>query len=221
MFIKSTGGSLMNVIQKMPCALGLLFISSSTLSLGIYHILYNPSFWDIDDFYCNEIEEVREAMVHFGPIPKKECATSKSQKVHFGPSKEDREAIKIAHENLSKIKHEVKEEDGKVTISFTGFYNLTKDNVEIIQKKKGYLGTIKTQDGRIEFFISPKMLQINRQVEIEKDEEQFLISACETQVQAFDKILNIKAEPKIEPIRDNTLTLTFEIEQEKILEIPS
>ncbi len=89
----------------------------------------------------------------------------------FGPSKEENEAFKKAREDLSKITHEIKEDDSSVTITFKGFTGLSKDDVKVVKKDTGWFGTITLKDGRIEFLISPVAFQIASRIELKKEEK--------------------------------------------------
>ena len=89
----------------------------------------------------------------------------------FGLSKEENEALKKARESLSKITHEIKEDDSSVTISFKGFTGLSKDEVKVVKKDTGWLGTIALKDGRIEFFMSPVEFQVTSRIELKKEEK--------------------------------------------------
>lgn len=89
----------------------------------------------------------------------------------FGPSKEVNEAFKKAREDLSKITHEIKEDDSSVAITFKGFTGLSKDEVKVVKKDTGWLGTITLKDGRIEFFISPVEFQLTSRIELKKEEK--------------------------------------------------
>lgn len=89
----------------------------------------------------------------------------------FGLSKEENEALKKARESLSKITHEIKEDDSSVTITFKGFTGLSKDEVKVVKKDTGWFGTIALKDGRIEFFMSPVEFQVTSRIELKKEEK--------------------------------------------------
>ena len=148
----------------------------------------------------------------------------KQYAAEFGPSKEDREAIKNARERLAKIKYTVTDSDNKVTIQFSGFEKLDKKDIDI-RKKDGYWeGTIPTVDGKFKFIIAENGIQVDRFVEIKKEDKDkkdrvSYMSSLEKGFEYFKQHVDIQT-IKAEPVKDNTLTITIEKQKEEILPIP-
>ncbi len=150
-------------------------------------------------------------------------------KKQFGPpSKEAQEAVKIARKFLSQITHEIKEDEDKTTIIFSGFNNLTKEDVRVVKKGNDWFGTITTPAGRVEFSISPEGLQVTSKLEVKKEETQdnddkkqsslFYSSSSVTQSQHFTSLVDITT-LKAEPVKPDTFTMTVDKQKEVVLAI--
>lgn len=149
----------------------------------------------------------------------------------YGPSKEDREAIKNARETLAKIKYTITDDEHKVKVQLSGFENLDKKDIHILKKENHWLGTVTTKDGTVEFVIASNGLQISRRVELKKESKEqdkdqkdkrdyvSYTTALATEAEYFKQHVNI-ATLKAEPVKDNTLTLTIDKQKEEILPIP-
>ena len=149
----------------------------------------------------------------------------------FGPSKEEREVLKQARDTLSKITHEIKEEKSSVTITFNGFTALSKDDVKVVKKDHGWLGTITLKEGRIEFFISPVGIQVSSRIELKKEEKSekdkkegeakqvestFYTSQSATQAEFFSSAVDLST-LKAEPVKPTEFKLTLQKQKEEIL----
>jgi len=148
-------------------------------------------------------------------------------------SKEDREAIKQAREKLAKITYEIKEEDKSIRISLKGFKGLTKDDVKIIEKDNGWLGTINLKEGRIEFFLSPFGFQLSSRIELKREEvvdknakdaadktekRTFYSSSSSAQAEFFKAGVDLQT-LKAEPVKPDELVLVIQKQKEKLLPI--
>ena len=144
------------------------------------------------------------------------------------PSKEAQEAVKAARKSLSQITHEIKEDDEKTTIIFSGFENLSKEDVKVVKKGNGWFGTITTPAGRVEFFISPEGLQVTSKLEVMKEETQdkddkksshmFYSSSSVTQSQSFASLVDVTT-LKAEPVKPDTFAMTVDKQKEVVLAI--
>ena len=139
----------------------------------------------------------------------------------YGPSKEDCEALNAARERLKKIAYDIKEDDHTVTITLTGFETLDKKDIKIVKKNNGWAGTISTKDGKLEFFIGQRGIEVARSVELKKEEkgkEQVVrTSSLTSEGRYFGNQIDlntVKAEAK-----DTTLTITAQKPQEEVLPI--
>ncbi len=122
-----------------------------------HRFIHDP--WDTS-WFDDAIEHQRQAMEEM-----------RSQFHHQFPTKEQQETIKKARENLGKIKLDIKEQDQKIVFTFTGFENLEKKDIDIEKKKFGWIGTIKTKDGTVEFAIGPRGIEVARQAEVKFEEK--------------------------------------------------
>lgn len=149
----------------------------------------------------------------------------------FGPSKEEMDALKQARENLSKITHEVKEDDTSVSITFKGFTGLTKDDVKVVKKDNGWFGTITLKEGRIEFSLSPFGFQVSSRIELKKEEKAdkdkkegegkqadrtFYTSQSATQAEFFKSAVDVST-LKAEPVKPTEFKLTIQRQKEEVL----
>lgn len=219
----------MNNIIKFPLALCALLGVSTITQARMHHIWFDDSsFFDtswmdeVMDFHRKSVESMRKHLED------------------LGPSKEDREAIKAARESIGKIKHEVKEDDNKVTITFTGFDKLDKNDIKVIKKENGWSGTITSKDGKIEFFIVPNGINVARRIEIKKvekakeearaqaseaekkdakQERLFYSSSLASEGEYFKQLVNLST-LKAEPVKNNNFTISIEKQKEEVLQIP-
>ncbi len=211
----------MHTMIKLPLALCALLSTSIIIhhpaQARMHHIWFDDaSFFDtawmddVKDFYRKSVKSMKQ---HFEDI---------------GPSKEDREAIKAARENLAKIKHDVQEDDQKVTISFSGFESLEKKDITVVKKKHGWAGTISTKDGTIEFFIAPQGIDVARCIELKKTEKDdkdaqkkrvFYSSSLASESEYFKQLVDINS-LKAEAVKDSTFILTIAPQKEETLQIP-
>ena len=211
----------MQNVLKLPLALCVLLSTSIIIQHPVqarmHHIwfddtsLFDPAWMDdVKDFYRKSVKSMKQ---HFEDI---------------GPSKEDREVIKAARENLAKIKHDIQEDDQKVTISFSGFESLDKKDIKVVKKKHGWAGTISTKDGALEFFITPRGIDVARCIELKKTEKDdkdaqkkrvFYSSSLTSEGESFKQLVDITS-LKAEAIKDNTFTLTIGKQKEETLQIP-
>lgn len=224
MLIHYTGGLFMNNVIKYPFALALLGVSMlPSASQAFYQVWYvNDPFFDtgcrarswlqeLDDFHQQSID----AFKHFA--------------TEHGPSKEEREALKADREKLAKIKYTVTEDGDKATIQLNGFENLDKKDIEkIVKKDDGWAGTIVTKEGKVKFFIGQDRIVLSRQVEVKKEtkdqkdgdkEAVTYTSSMQSDLEYFKSLLDI-ATAKVEPIKDNKLTIVIQKQKEETLAIP-
>ncbi len=218
----------MNNVIKLPFALCAL-LSASTIvqhaQARMHHIWFDDaSFFDtswmdeVMDFHRKSIESMRQHLAD------------------LGPSKEDRETIKAAREGLGKIKSDIKEDDQKVTVTFTGFDKLDKNDIKVVKKENGWAGTITLKDGKIEFFIAPYGINIARRIEIKKVEKAkepakdakeqkesgeriFYSSSLASEGEYFKNLVDIST-LKAEPVKNNSFTITIDKQKEEVLQIP-
>ena len=154
--------------------------------------------------------------------------------IAVGPSKEDQEAMKAAREKVLKITHSLKEDDSSVTLSFKGFEGLSKDNVKVVKKENGWLGTIALDEGCIEFFITSRGFQVSSCIELKKEEKahdkdtdtkeedakkierSFYSSSSVTQAEFFSTAVDIST-LKAQPIKPDEFTLVIKKQKEELL----
>ncbi len=196
---------------KYPFALVLLSAGAFTSDAkAIRYVVYDPLFdasWadDLLDLHRQSVELFRQRSLEYG-LPK-----------------EDREALKAASDKLAKIKQDVTEGDKQVTITFSGFEGLDKKemlkNAEIIVKDSELLGTITLKEGKVEFAIDQRGVQMTRRVEISHEEKnkRMVSQSLATEGYGFKKLVDLAtAKSKAE---DNMLTITIEKKKEKTLPI--
>lgn len=138
-----------------------------------------------------------------------------------------------AREKLAEITHSVKEDDTSVTLSFTGFEALTKHDVKVVKKERGWLGTITLSEGCIEFFLSNRGLQVASRIELKKEEKvhdtkapdaknvermyySSSLQAGASRAEFFSKPVDLST-LKAEPITVNEFTLTVQKQKEEVL----
>ena len=198
---------------KIPLTLCALLSACPVIPVhAAYHIWFNdPFFSDPWDSWAQEVMDMQ----------RQSAAILQQRLADYGPSKEDREALKAARERLNKITYDIKEDDHSVTITFTGFETLDKKDIKIVKKTNGWAGTIPTKDGKLEFFIGQKGIEVARAVELKKEEkgkEQiFRSSSLTSEARFFGNQIDlntVKAE-----VKDTTLTLTAQKPQEEVLPI--
>lgn len=217
MFNTTYRRSFMKPFIKYPFALAMLSAGVVLNTEAIRYVWFDPfeplydSYW-FDDFF----EQQRE------------CFRRHAEE--YGPSKEDREAIKAAREKMAKVKLNVTEDDQKVTIQLTGFDGLDKKNIKVVKKNSSWIGTVTLKEGTIEFLIGPNGVRLTRHVEVKKEEAKkedkekgkervSYASFLASDVEYFKHLVDIHS-AKVEPVKDNTLTLTIQKEKEEVLAIP-
>ncbi len=211
----------------------LFALTSALLCTGLYTAPAQARLhiWLDDPFDMDWIDDMMEA--HHSAVER-----MRSRFYDHGPSKEDREAIKAARKSLSAISHEIKEDDTKVTITFSGFENLTKEDVKVVKKGSGWQGTLATPVGRIEFFISSQGIQVTSRLEIKKEEMQdapvkdkesleepkpvtsrvCYSSSSVTESRYFSSQVDVTT-LKAEPVTPTSFVLTVEKQKEVVLPI--
>ncbi len=177
-----------------------------------------------DDFFADAFEDHFERMQDHIKEMRKRAAS-------FGPSKEEREALKEAHENLSKIKATIDSDDHNVYIRFT-LDGVTKDDIKIVKKSNGFLGTIPAKDGQVEFFVSPHYLETARHIELKKENKDskdakedkkqekkavYYYSTSATEVQSLPHTVDLSSAQA--QTKDATLTITIAKKKEAVLPI--
>ena len=186
-----------------------------------YHIWVEDPFFDmswVDSMMASQQQMIDRISARFGD---------------FGPSKEERELLKQARETLAKITHEILEDTSSVTITFKGFAALSKDDVKVVKKDTGWLGTITLKEGRIEFFISPVGFQVSSRIELKKEEKAakdkkegeakqvdrtFYTSQSATQAEFFSSAVDLST-LKAEPVKPTEFKLTIQKQKEEILQL--
>ncbi len=207
--------------MNKQCLIVLLIATSCVFipAQGRYHIRMDDPFFDmswVDSMMAAQQQMVDSVATRFDS---------------FGPSKEEREALKQARETLTKITHEIKEENTSVTITFKGFTTLSKDDVKVVKKDNGWFGTITLKEGRIEFFMSPVGLQVSSRIELKKEEKAdkdkkegeakqvdrtFYTSQSATQAEFFSSAVDLST-LKAEPVKPTEFKLTLQKQKEEIL----
>ncbi len=207
--------------MNKQCLFALLAATSCVFvpAQGRYHIVMGDPFYDMS--WVDSMMASQQQMM--------DSFTSRFDS--FGPSKEDREALKQARENLGKITHEVKEDPSSVSITFSGFTGLSKDDVKVVKKDNGWLGTITLKEGRIEFFISPVGFQVSSRIELKKEEKAdkdkkegeakqvertFYTSQSATQAEFFSSAVDLST-LRAEPVKPTEFKLTIQKQKEEIL----
>lgn len=147
-----------------------------------------------------------------------------------GASKEEREALKQAHDKVAKITHEIKEDDKSIKISLKGFEGLSKDDIKVIEKDNEWCGTITIKEGRIKFFLSPHGFQFSSHIELKREEPIGKDSkemaedkaAKRTYYSSFSSTFSAAVDLqtlKAEPVKADEFTLTVQKQKEKLLPI--
>ncbi len=152
----------MNTYVTFPLALFAALTAGTATAKqvwGNHRLIINDPFYSTS-WFDEIISQQREAMEEMDSYFKEQL-----------PTKEQQEAIKKAQENLAKIKLETKEVDGKALFTFSGFENLDKKDIEIEKKKYGWIGTITTKDGIVEFAISSRGIELTRHAEVRIEEK--------------------------------------------------
>lgn len=192
-------------------------LMSSTAQARRYHVVDEPFFdssWidQMFDFHDRAVGSVRNYLDG------------------FGPSKEDREALKGARENMTKIKYDVKEDDATVKITFTGFEHLDKKDVKVVKKDSGWLGTINLKEGRLEFFLSSQGIYVSKRIELKqetkvdpknkdaKKEERILYSSSSATEDHFKTLVDVST-LKAQPVKPSEFVLTVEKQKEEVLHL--
>jgi hypothetical protein len=153
----------------------------------------------------------------------------------YGLSKEDRELVKNARQNLANIAHTIEQDaqNPKIAIKVAGFKTLDPKEIKVAEQNKGWNGLVTTKDGTVEFFISRHGFTLSRQVEIKRDaptaaqkdaktndvEKVFHISSMNSVGEYFKYPVDVTT-LKVESITDTTLTLTIEKKRERTLPLP-
>ncbi len=209
---------------KYPFALALLSAATGVHNThAIRYVWFDEPF--IDTAWVDDLMDWhRQSMELF-----------RQRSIDYGPSKEDREAIKAAREKLAKIKHTITVDDQKVTIQFTGFDALDKKDIEIEKLENSLLKvTIITKEGTIEFKIAQNGLQVDRRIEIKKEDKDTKdkkerISYASSLHSDLEYFMNANQNKpflidihtaKVEPVKDNTLTIVIQKQKKEILPIP-
>jgi hypothetical protein len=213
---------------------GLCAVVSTTIQQSASARMHHIWFDDSSFFDTSWMDEVMD-------FHRKSVESMRKQLADLGPSKEDREAIKAARESLAKIKHEVKEDDKKVTITFSGFDHLDKKDIKVIKKENGWLGVIITKDGKLEFYITAQGINVAKLIEIKrvekakeeskeketeakevkepKSERVFYSSSLASEGEYFKHLVDLST-LKAESVKNNSFTVTVEKEKEEVLQIP-
>lgn len=145
----------------------------------------------------------------------------------WGPSKEEQEAIKIARENLAKIKANVTENDNNIVITFD-LNGANKNAIDIEVKEyakpqRGHIfkmqnilkGIIPTDHGKVEFYVTKNSLEIARHIEIKKehkdDKKQTFahFGSSATEIMELPQSVQISKQSAKAQTKDNTLTITL------------
>lgn len=149
---------------KIPLTLCALLSACPVIPVhAVYHIWFNDSiFNDPWDSWAQEVLEMQ----------RQSAALLEQRLAQYGPSKEDREALNAARERLKKITYDIKEDNHTVTITLTGFETLDKKDIKIVKKSNGWAGSIPTKDGKLEFFIGQRGIDVARSVELKKEEKE-------------------------------------------------
>ena len=200
----------------VACVLGTVLLTSSTQAR--YHLVFDEPFFDTP--WVDHMFDFHERAI----------TGLKNHLESFGPSKEEREAVKGARENMSKIKYDVKEEEGAVKIAFTGFEGLDKKDVKVVKKDSGWLGTVTLKDGRIEFFLSSRGLYVSKRIELRqeikadpknkdaKKEERIVYSSASATEDFFKSIVDVNT-LKAQPIKPTEFVLTVDKQKEEVLSL--
>lgn len=181
-----------------------------------------------DDFFADAFEDHFERMQDQMKAIRKRAAS-------FGPSKEEREALRAARENLSKIKAKIDSDEQNVYIRFN-VDGVTKDDVKIVKKSNGFLGTIPAKGGQVEFFVSPHYLEIARHIELKKEKKDskdnkkedqedkgqekqavYYYSTSATEVTSLPHTVDLSSAQA--NTKDTTLTITIAKKKEAVLPI--
>jgi HSP20 family molecular chaperone IbpA len=117
-------------------------------------------------YFFDELDDMFED--HFAQM-EDHMRQMKKHMFGFGLSKEEHKAIKEAQERLSRIKANVDSDEHNIYIRFN-VEGIDKKNIKVIKKAHGFLGTIPTPDGEVEFYVTPHYLELARHVELKKEE---------------------------------------------------
>lgn len=150
----------------------------------------------------------------------------------FGPSKEEKEAVKSARKTLSAIKPEVTQDDNNVYVKFA-INTIDKKNVDIefkeyarpkrgdIYKMYPYLkGVISTDNGKVEFYVTKDALEVSRHIEIKKQNKDDKKQAVAYYGSSAAEVVSLPASVEISQdtakaaIKDATLTITLAKKQQ-------
>jgi hypothetical protein len=136
------------------------------------------------------------------------------------PSQEDLQSFKAWRKKLDQITYDLKEDDQGVTITFNGFETLKENDVEIIEAHgiHGWIGTIKINEGEIDFVLNHGNIHVRRILELKKEGKEngriigrfFTIGI--TYFFSWITTSTLKAE-----VKNNTLILTAQKPQEEVL----
>lgn len=205
--------------MNKPCLIVLLAVTSCITipAHARYYFWFHDPIYDmawVDSLMSSHQQMAGRFAAHFESV---------------GPSKEEREEIKQARENLAKITHEIKEDESSVTVAFKGFTGLAKDDVKVVKKDTGWHGMITLKEGRIEFFISPLGLQVSSCIELKKEakadnERQekkvinaFYTSQSATQADLFHTSVNLQTlKGEVKPAE---FILTIQKQKEEVLQL--
>ena len=205
----------MKNIIKFPLGLWvLLSASSSSLDARLHHLWFDDSSFFDSSWIDNVLDFQERSMTGL-----------KERMSNWGPSKEEQEALKTAQTQLSNIKHEIVQDENKVSLTFSGFENLTRDAVKIVKKKNGLNGVITLTNGLVEFSIRKNGIHIVRRVELNKEQGDaekksvFYSSSSAAESERFENAIDLQT-VKVESLKDTTLVITAEKKKEELLPIP-
>lgn len=141
---------------------------------------------------------------------------------------------------INTITHEIEEDDEKVIISFTGFENLTKDDVKVVKQGNEWLGTITVPAGRVEFLLSPRGLRVSSKLEVKREQktstpeqdkealiaqeksgtlsERFYSSSSATEYRSFTSVVDTST-LEAKPVQSDSFILTVKKQKEIVLPI--
>lgn len=143
--------------------IGLLLASASMAYAGTRYL-----FDDFDDFFdvpMHHIKEIEESFAHM----REHMKEMRQSMFGFVPTKEERETLNAAYDRLSKIKPKIDKDENNIYIRFN-IEDVNKNDIKITKETQGFLGTIPTKDGIVEFSISPFQLQVSRSAQFKKEQ---------------------------------------------------
>lgn len=152
-------------------------------------------------------------------------------------SKEDRELLKNARQNLVNVTHTIDQDakSPKITIKIAGFKALDPKDIKVIEQNKSYSGEVTTKDGKVEFSISRRGFTLSRQVELKRDNTTKANDSKDAKKDEVEKVFHVSSMNsvgeyfkypvdlttiKVDSITDTTITLTVEKKRERVLPLP-